>query len=436
MALPGTEYRANLNEIISQSGQNEFSWILNNDMNFLLIPSRIMVPSHIEVVRTHMEKYFDVIGDTWMENRTVEIGYNISLEIFKEVLRFMYTAYLQLSNNNAVLLMHASHHLQIAALEKLCIDFLLKELTIYNVCHFYQQSYCIINRYTERCKHLIQTNASVLLQRHNLIEMDLKPLSIILKMPLNINSDVEIFAAMLKYAERICASRNIPSTPNNKHEALQGRLVHVKFNTMCLKELVQCHGLDVNFFSPSEIYDMLQVCIGQTHENHYRNPEQAVYSRQRRPKLIDTYLESRLLMYAEIRSFEFDADDVFRLRALVPVLVFGFRVFGSGVEETENSILFKLTRGDRPFDIKPPQYESLTNTYKVLLSDPMELHPGATYYFQMRIRNSTNENPCWCKCIDLSRMRLSRSDEVFFEFDEHLPNRYIRVLDVLYKVII
>lgn len=115
MAVPGSEYRADLNEIISQSGQNEFSWILNSDMNFLLIPSRVMVPAHRDVVQKHMHRYFDVIGETWLENRIVEMGFDISLETFKEVLRFMYTA--QLHITNAVLLMHASHHLQIAALE-------------------------------------------------------------------------------------------------------------------------------------------------------------------------------------------------------------------------------------------------------------------------------------------------------------------------------
>lgn len=432
MALPGTEFKADLNQIINQSGQNEFSWLLNNDMNFLLIPSRIMVPAHRDVVRTHMQQHFDVMGDTWLENGIVEIGYNISLEIFKEVLRFMYAAYLELNNYNAVLLMHASHHLHIAALENLCIDFLLKGLTISNVCHYYQQSYYIINRFTERCKHFIQTNALVLLQRYHLIEMELEPLSIILKLPLNINSDVEIYAAMLKYAERICASRNLPSTPSNKHEALHGMLVHVKFNTMCLTELVMCLGLDVNFFSATEIYDKLQSCIVRTHENQHRNPEHTVYSRQSRPKLLDIYYESRLLMYTAIESFDFTEGDAFRLRAFVPVLVFGFRVFGP---EDENSILFKLIRGDRPLDIRPPRYERLTNTYKILLFDPIEVHPDATCSFEMRIRNSSNENPCLCKCIDLSNSSLSRSDEVIFEFDENLPRRLSRVLDVLYKVI-
>lgn len=166
-------------------------------------------------------------------------------------------------------------------------------------------------------------------------------MSIILKLPLNINSDVEIYTAMLKYAEENCASRKIPSTPSNKHEVLRGRLEHVKFDTMSFKELVQCHEMDVNIFSPSEIYEKLQFCIVNTNENRYRNLEQAVYSRQRRPMLMVTYLESRQLMYSAIQSFEFDEDDVFRLRACVPVLVFGFRVFGPEQVEIENSILFQ-----------------------------------------------------------------------------------------------
>lgn len=267
--------------------------------------------------------------------------------------------------------------------------------------------------------------------------MELEPLSIILKLPLNINSDVEIYTAMLKYAEENCASRKIPSTPSNKHEVLRGRLEHVKFDTMSLKELVQCHEMDVNIFSPSEMYEKLQFCIVNTNENRYRNLEQAVYSRQRRPKLMGYLFGKQTThMYSAIQSFEFDEDDVFRLRACVPVLVFGFRVFGPEQVEIENSILFQLIRGDRRIDIKTSQYESLTKTYKILLLDPMETYPDATYSFEMRIRNLKNENPCLCKCIDLSRTRLSRSDEVFFEFEQNLPNRFSRVLDVLYKVIL
>lgn len=312
--------------------------------------------------------------------------------------------------------MRAGHRLQIQALEDHCIKYLLANLTITNVCNYYQNSYLIRNRFIEKCQHIIQAETAKVLENGTLMDMKIEALGrIIQKLPLNITGECELFKAMLAYAHRRCIFLKIPPTAQNLRAQLMDRLKYVRFAAMRADEFIKCYGLNLEFFTPIEFHEILDYIITLVDVR----PCHRIYSNVRRPQFKDDFSECKRIAH-ESQTYEqmYETGAIFRLKAHRSVIVYGLRVYGTGA--------FRLLKDGQPIDTKTEK-DDASDTYNVMLSEPMEVQPDDEFQFELIAPNLENV-PYECKCIDLSRSYSSNGDDVEIIMDAEHRSRVIEVL--------
>lgn len=420
---PSMNFQADLVPLISINGINHMGWTLNNDMSFMLMPGRVLIPAHSQIVGQYFQRFCTATEQQLLPNAVLQINeyFQISTDAFREIMRFMYSGgRIQLNESNAEILMRAGHGLQIDALEEHCITYLLARLTITNVCKYYHNSYLIRNRFIEKCQAIIQAETMKVLENGTLMDMKIEALRTIIKeLPLNINGEFELYKAMLDYAHRRCNFLHIQSSANNMRSQLTDRLRYVRFPAMRADEFIKCYGLNLEFFSPIEFHEMLVYIITPVN----CRPGHEIYSNVRRPQFTDEFSECKRLVHeTQIYEIMYETGAKFRLNAQRSVVVYGLRVYGTGK--------FLLRKDGQPIDTETER-DDTSDSYRVMMSDPMEVHPGNAFRFELIAINLENV-PYECKCIDLRRSYWSADDvQIVMEpNDEHRS----RVIGVLYTI--
>lgn len=424
---PSMNFQAELQPIISIYGINHMGWTLSNDMSFMLMPGRVLIPAHSQIVGQYLQRFCIATEQQLLPNSELQINenFNISIEAFREIMSFMYSGgRIQLNESNAEIIMRAANRLQIKALEDHCITYLLAKLTITNVCNYYENSYLIRNRFIAKCQHLIQAETMKVLENGTLMNMKIEALRTIIKeQPLNINGEFELYKAMLDYAHRRCVFLHIQSTAQNMRLQLKDRLRYVRFAAMRADEFIKCYGLNLQFFTPREFHDMLAYIITPIDVRHSHE----IYSNVRRPQFKDEFSECKRIVYeSQTYKLMYETGAKFHLIAQRSVMVYGLRVYGTGT--------FRLKQGDKLIDTET-QKDDTSDTYKVMMSEPMEVHPDDACRFELIAPNLEND-PYECKCVDLRRSYCSNIEDVQIVMNEdNADEHWCRVIGVLYTIL-
>lgn len=388
----------------------------------MLMPGRVLIPAHSQIVGPYLQRYCRATEQQLLPNAVFQIPGQISIESFREIMRFMYSdGRIQLNESNAEDLMRAGHWLQIAALERHCTAYLLAKLRLTNVCNYYQNSYLIRNRFTQKCQRIVQAETMELLENGTLMDMKIEALrTIIAELPLNVNGEFELYKAMLNYAHRRCVFLHIQSTAQNMRSQLTDRLRYVRFAAMRADEFIKCYGLNLGFFTPSEFHDMLAYIITPLDG---RRPHE-IYSNVRRPQFKDEFSECKRMAH-ESQTYEpmYETGAKFRLNALRPVWVYGLRVYGTGT--------FRLLKDGLAIDTEPHK-DDTSDSYVVMLSEPIVVQPDDAFHFELIAPNLENI-PYVCKCIDLDSSYRSNENDVQIVLEANDDN-CSRVIGVLYTI--
>lgn len=231
------------------------------DMSFYIVSDGVSLPAHKLIVAAGspvLEKFVHGSGQLVLASPVITVT-GISSHGFFEVLRYLYTDTAKLNAENACEILHIAHYYDLAYLEDLCSAKISGFMNVNNVCAIFESMYAMNNLLTDQCLEVIKIETGTLLMNGDLINMRIPALKMALQTnPLNVECELEIFTAMIRWSDIACKRNGVLATGKNMRIQLEGRLDLVRFRGMSVREFGKClRAVTVDFFTTEEIGDIM-----------------------------------------------------------------------------------------------------------------------------------------------------------------------------------
>lgn len=389
-----------------------------SDMTFYVEQENIDIPAHRVIVATASNVLDKFINGTGSINPSNQITVtDISSKDFLEVLRYIYTDDITVKENNALDILRVANYFDLPQLEEQCVEVVTGMLNIDNVCSLYENTYKLNSVLGRKCIQLIQSKTDVLMKNGSLTNMDQNALSEILKLDrLNVKKEKDIFEALLNWASANCLQHGLPLTSRNKRQMLGERIRLVRFTAMNSTEFFECLTLDPAFFSSEEVSEIL-VAIRTGNSS-----TQLFYSNVPRQPVSPTILTSHLFHW-QSKGFNYRnfPPEVFVIKAIAPILVYGFGMYGRNglkLHNSENKLL----------PLKEIIYDDRTEISKLMLEQAIVVTPEESHTF------TAYHDPTYGKFFYFFQMQHSKTNVFFgYNFGTAYPNKYVRVVEIYYE---
>lgn len=191
--------------------------------------------------------------------------------LYLQILRYLYTYEIRLNATNAIGILLLADHYKLPEIEQKCVEFLIKTVTTETVLNVFKRTYKLTNKLTEHCLDIIRKDTDKLfglgkgpdlvnLFEHDLavlvdlFDLDLAVLGTILELDvLRIDSEVELFEELLRWARAKCVAENVEPNAANLRRVVKGRLRLVRLTAMSHEQFQRCIRIaGPGFFSIAE----------------------------------------------------------------------------------------------------------------------------------------------------------------------------------------
>lgn len=246
--------------------------LLNNhiwsDLNISFPTENVTIPAHRIIVAPASSVLADMIGQTVNGNYLIEID-DLSHNSFMEILRYIYTDFLQITMDNAISTMNAARKYKLHYLEEKCINTIAAEIKADNVCTYFNN--CTEdNVIVERCLKLIRAETRPVLQSESFLTLTNEKMIKLLQIEGLNATEKDLYEAALKWAENACALSGVECSASNKRKMLNNGELLIRFPTMDINTFMECVQLDVDFFTKEEIGELnISIAIGKNESKFY-----------------------------------------------------------------------------------------------------------------------------------------------------------------------
>lgn len=234
---------------------------LDSDFTFHVTEDNQAIPAHRIIIAAGSPVLHRIVYglELAQSSGTSETVTEISSENFIELLRFLYTDTANVTETNAMEILFKANYYGITELENICVDVLIRSISVQNVLSIYQQV-ChfeiynkMVNSLRQLCKRIISFCTRQAFETDGLLELSVDGLRFMLELPaLNIDS-VELFQSLLKWARNECSRKQLPEKPTNLRLVLEGVEKKIGFETMSAQEFRKSRQLCEGFFTIEDI---------------------------------------------------------------------------------------------------------------------------------------------------------------------------------------
>lgn len=213
---------------------------------------------------------------------------------------------------------------KLSFINNLYLDYLPNYITIDNVCNVYQLFHKFNeNSITKKCEKIISHNADIILFSSEFHMMDIDVIKNILTFNyFNIN-EIEIFEALIKWAEINCQKKGLDLTMENKRNLLDDASKLIRFGTLNNNQLKRLFQIEPNFFTDSEMSNITLTKFSQTiNENGNAKINRYVPFISEFPFEINkfSYSTTNTCLLPECNKFQFQSKNI---------TVFGVKIYSS-----------------------------------------------------------------------------------------------------------
>lgn len=182
---------------------------------------------------------------------------DISPTAFYEMLKFIYTDEVNISEKTFAEIMYAAHKYSISYLEKLCCNYAKQKLNSDNCCSYLQQCFLYDNDLSKKCFEIIDRDIRLIIEKSTWKDLTNDQMVAILRRDsLEINEYL-LFEGLRSWVKMSCEKQGIDIKKVNVREKFK-IFELVRFPVMSLGEFSMFHRLNTNFLESEEIADIFQ----------------------------------------------------------------------------------------------------------------------------------------------------------------------------------
>lgn len=182
---------------------------------------------------------------------------DISPTSFYELLKFIYTDEVNISEKNWSEIMYAAHKYSINYLEKLCCNYVKQKLNADNCCSYLQQCFLYDNDLSKKCLEIIDQDIRFIIEKNTWKDLNDDQMMAILRRDSLDIGEYTLFDGLMAWAKNACESQGIDMKKVNMREKFP-MFELVRFPIMTLGEFSQFHRNNKYFLRSEEIADLFQ----------------------------------------------------------------------------------------------------------------------------------------------------------------------------------
>ena len=221
---------------------------------------KMEIPAHKFVLAISSPVFFELFyGQIPETSKSVEF-HDCEYEVLLEVLRYIYSDEANLSESNAIKVLHLAKHYKLPSLADMCIGYLRKNVTATNVIRILKEAkkYQLESVVGGRCWEVIDKYTERVLRSDEFVTVD----KVVLEKLVDRNSlsvsEVALFEAVNSWANEQCQIQGFVQTGNVKRELLGDKIVRkIRYPVMRQSEFVKV-VLDSNILNPKECYELIR----------------------------------------------------------------------------------------------------------------------------------------------------------------------------------
>ncbi|KAL3881237.1 hypothetical protein ACJMK2_027693 [Sinanodonta woodiana] len=209
------------------------------DVTFLVGDAQEHIKAHKYVLISRSPEYFrKFTKQERSQNISMKVP-DIQPKIFREVLKYLYTDEIEVTDDNITPMLYASKKLALKGVAAKCFKFLDSKMYSENVCKIMEQAHMYEeNNMYEKCLRFIYANGSEVLKSSSFPELCSTCVEKVIDSDALRADEIEVFEAMMTWASRECARKNLQPNDKNRREALGNLLFLIRFPV-----------IDVNYFT-------------------------------------------------------------------------------------------------------------------------------------------------------------------------------------------
>lgn len=185
---------------------------------------------------------------------------NFTYDIFLEFIRFVYTDNCELNNDNVLDMLRVSKEYSVSMLEQRCINIIIDQMSVDTVCKYLELSIREGYEYIQYAAlKFIEKNFSQVLQSDSFYEIEKDTLRCILNLNQHDGTpEIDIFQAVMKWAEMECRQDNISLVGESKRMVLGDLIKQIRFPIMPADDFGRCTTETVGLLTDQEISSIFQ----------------------------------------------------------------------------------------------------------------------------------------------------------------------------------
>ncbi|XP_060064966.1 BTB/POZ domain-containing protein 6-like [Ylistrum balloti] len=217
---------------LSECFGHVFESSIASDVTFIVGIDKERISAHKLVLFSRSPVFYAMFEGPLAEQGEITIP-DISEEIFRMFLRYLYTDTMHLSVETVVPILYVARKYCVDILVSCCEEFLKKNLSVQNSCQLLELAHVfVMDDLKAECLQLIVDLPTVIFQSQSFLDLGSNCLTIITESDDLSADEIDVYKAVISWAKAECERQKLEKTPSNLHHVLGAILYNVRFPVM------------------------------------------------------------------------------------------------------------------------------------------------------------------------------------------------------------
>ncbi|XP_060064952.1 BTB/POZ domain-containing protein 1-like [Ylistrum balloti] len=218
-----------IGKTLSECFDHVFTSGIISDVTFLVGENNTKIEAHKLILVSRSPVFYAMLEGPMAEKGEITIP-DISEDIFKLFLRYLYTDEIVLTEENVAAVFNVARKYSVDILVSCCEEFLTKHVAVNNACMFLEHAHVfMIDDLKSKCLEFISAHPLVAFRSPAFTDLCLSCVNRITELDDLRLIESDIYEAIVRWAEAECARQNVEATPAQKREVLGEILYNVRY---------------------------------------------------------------------------------------------------------------------------------------------------------------------------------------------------------------
>jgi hypothetical protein len=169
----------------------------------------------------------------------IEIS-DVDARIFREFLTFLYTNKFMTNFQEAEQVILLAHRYLLSTLEVICATYMLSRISFSNALHLFELAMYLDHKmFMDRSREFIYANALQVFSSSSFVKIKMETLHSLIEADGLDLSEVDVFRAVMRWAEHACRKQHVRPTPRNKRRMIRRIIPLIRFPLMTPAEFAE-----------------------------------------------------------------------------------------------------------------------------------------------------------------------------------------------------